>query len=124
MPLTPPLRATAVRLAALGLLLAGCGREPSGADRAAEGEDLYLSSCARCHQATGGGYEDVYPALDGSPIVALEDPRPLLDIMLEGSGGMPGFRYSLSRADAARIATYVRRAWGNDAPAVSEQQVG
>lgn len=120
----PKRRITPVLLAALGVVLAGCGQESSAAQRSSTGEDVYLSNCARCHQATGSGYADVYPALDGNPIVNLDDPRPMLDIVLEGSGGMPGFRYSLSREEAAQIATYVRSAWGNDAPAVSEKEIG
>lgn len=113
-----------VAIAAAGLVLAACGREQAAAERARAGEDVYLSTCARCHQADGSGFAEVYPPLDGSPIVNLHDPRTLIDISLEGRGGMPGFRHSVSRSEMAQILTYIRRAWGNDAAAVSEREIG
>lgn len=120
----PRRRAPVLGAAAIALALASCGAEPSAAERASTGEEVYLSSCARCHQADGAGFDGVYPALDGNPIVDLHDPRPMLDVVRDGSGGMPGFRQALTRAEMAQVATYVRQAWSNDAPAVSERQAG
>ena len=39
------------------------------------------------------------------------------------NGTMPTWKGQLSNADIAAIATYVRGAWGNNAPGVTEQQV-
>jgi mono/diheme cytochrome c family protein len=37
--------------------------------------------------------------------------------------GMPPFGHSLTRAEIAAVATYVRNAWGHQAAAVSELEV-
>jgi cytochrome c oxidase subunit 2 len=81
------------------------------------GEQLYGRLCASCHQAGGEGVEGVYPALDGSSVVTGEA-APLLRQLLLGGGGMPAFAGSLDDAQLARVASYVRSAWSNDAPQV------
>jgi mono/diheme cytochrome c family protein len=37
---------------------------------------------------------------------------------------MPAYGWKLDDAQVAAVATYVRNAWGNAAPAVSAEQVG
>lgn len=86
------------------------------------GEQGYVISCSRCHQVDGSGYSNVYPALAGNPLVTLHDPRPLVDVILEGPGSMPAFRHSLEAQQIAEIATYIRNSWGNQAPPVGPRE--
>jgi mono/diheme cytochrome c family protein len=44
-------------------------------------------------------------------------------LVLNGRGGMPAFRNSLSDDQLAAIITYVRSAWGNKAPPVTAATV-
>lgn len=94
-----------------------------------EGEQLYMKTCAACHQASGKGLKGAFPPLAGSEIVTREDPTTLVEIILAGYdarpeyGTMPGFASQLSDADVAAIANHERSSWGNDAPALTEEQV-
>lgn len=87
------------------------------------GEAEYPEYCAACHQMDGTGVEGVYPALAESPFVTVEDPGPLIGIVLTGRAGMPHFRDYLTEQEIAAVLSYVRNAWGNDASPVSEEQV-
>lgn len=107
-------------------LTVACGpqiTEEASAEELEEARPLFLQNCARCHQAGGEGYRGVYPALNENPLVTLEDPQPMLEIILDGRGGMPGFRGSLTDAEIAQIASYVRGAWENDARAITTTEV-
>ncbi len=115
--------------AAVGLALAmatfvvGCGSS-TGEVRArlARGKLHYLSTCSRCHQPDGQGFAQVYPNLDGNPIVQGEDPSAVIEIVLHGRADMPSFA-SHPPDELAEIITYIRHAWGNGASAVSPSQV-
>ena len=97
-------------------VVTGCGtREEWGAAR---GSSVYTENCSSCHQPDGLGYDDVYPNLAGNPIVQLEDPGPVIDIVTRGRGGMPGFAEQLPNHKLAAVITYIRSAWGNDAGGV------
>lgn len=90
-----------------------------------QGEQVYLSTCAACHQATGAGIPPAFPALKGSP-VALGEVGTHIDIVLNGKPGtaMQAFRDQLSAADLAAVITYERNAWGNSTgDAVSPAQI-
>lgn len=116
-----PLRRPVVLIIAT-VLLGGCAAADPVAD-APTGEDEYLSTCARCHQADGSGFRDVYPALADNPLVTLHDPNPTIEVVLEGRGGMPGFRNAADPDELAAIITYIRDAWGNDASRVERGQI-
>lgn len=89
----------------------------------AEGKAVYEKNCAACHQADGRGLPPAFPALAGSPVVAM----PLLDKngkILAGShvdrvlNGKPGtamqaFRNTLSDVELAAVITYERNSFGN-----------
>ncbi|GAA75062.1 MULTISPECIES: cytochrome c oxidase subunit II [Pseudoalteromonas] len=79
------------------------------------GAQVYLASCAACHQPTGLGLPGVFPALKGSPIV-LGDIKGHIDILIHGSPGtaMQSFAKQLSIKQLAAVITYKRNAWGND----------
>lgn len=76
----------------------------------ARGEQVYASNCQACHQANGKGVPGVFPALDGSAVVA--DTAQQIDIMLAGKNAMPSWK-ALSDVELAAVATYVKHSWGN-----------
>jgi mono/diheme cytochrome c family protein len=101
---------------------------------AVDGSALYAAHCAACHQATGAGLPQVFPPLAGSEWVR-GDEAVLLQILLHGvvgpievagqtyQGAMPAFGDKLVDAELAAIATHLRGAWGNAAPAVKTEAV-
>lgn len=101
---------------------------------APDGKTIFQLNCAACHQASGKG-GGPFPPLAGNPDVNRADSANLIETVLNGrtgpitvnakeyGGNMPSWRGRLSAAEIAAVLTYVRSAWGNDAPAVSEDQV-
>jgi len=94
-----------------------------------DGENLFKQTCAACHQDNGKGVVGAFPPLAGSKIVNNEDPGMLIKIVLQGYdartdyGVMPPFGDQLTDAEIAAITTHERSSWGNDAPAVKEEDV-
>ncbi len=101
-------------------------------DRLARGEAIYERTCAACHQRGGSGVDGAFPPLDGSARVA-GDPEALVKILLNGLSGpveVPGKAtvnslmpavVDLDDAEIADVLSFVRHAWSNDAPAVTEE---
>jgi alcohol dehydrogenase (quinone), cytochrome c subunit len=98
------------------------------------GAGLYESACARCHRSDGAGQVMKYPCLAGNPAVLAEKPDSLIRLVLEGGHApssaygplpkeMPAFGTKLSDTEIARILTFVRSAWGNDALPVTTRDV-
>jgi cytochrome c oxidase subunit 2 len=79
------------------------------------GKAVYATSCAACHQATGEGIPNVFPALKGSAIATGEVAKHI-DIVVHGKTGtaMQAFGPQLNDADLAAVITYERNAWGNN----------
>lgn len=80
-----------------------------------EGEQVYATTCAACHQATGAGLPGAFPSLIGSPVVS----GPVsghIDIVMHGKPGtaMQAFSSQLSPQKMAAVITYERNAWGNN----------
>ena len=108
---------------------------PSSAAAAADspGAKLYALACSTCHMPDGSGVAGLQPALVGSKVVS-GPPATLIKVLLLGpekalparkaaSGNqMPQFD-SLSDEDIASILTYVRKAFGKGASAVTPAQV-
>ena len=107
-------------------------------DAQAHGAALYKDHCAACHGAGGEGGAGpngiVYVPLAGNRKVLLETPANLIHIVVNGGFppttagdprpyGMPPFGPSLKDEEIAVLASYVRGAWGNAAPAVSTLDV-
>ena len=107
-------------------------------DVQAHGQALYKDHCAACHgvDGQGGAGPDgiVYVPLAGNRKVLLESPANLIHIVVNGGFppttagdprpyGMPPFGPSLKDEEIAVLASYVRSAWGNGAPAVSALDV-
>jgi len=97
------------------------------------GAHVYERHCAECHQANGEGMSGRYPTLAGNTSILMDlavnpirmvyaggfppstagNPRPF---------GMPPFYQDLSDYDVASVVTFIRRSWGNAAPAVSQAE--
>ena len=100
---------------------AAAGDDPSRLwdqmDLMARGEKVYAANCAACHQPTGKGVPNAFPALDGSKIVT--GPKAVqIKTVLNGveRDGKPTAMVSwkhLSDTDLAAVITYTRNSWGN-----------
>jgi cytochrome c553 len=86
-----------------------------------EGQGLYLSNCAGCHQMNGEGLQGKIPALAQNGSVTAAGPDNIIKVVLGGLyananyGPMPAFAAALSDEQIAAIANYVRASWGNGA---------
>ncbi len=102
------------------------------------GRRVYARHCADCHGDQGQGRridgEPAYPALAGNRAVTLASPQNLLQMLANGGYapttsrhprpyGMPPLRQTLSDAEMAAVASYVRQSWGHRASPVTEQDV-
>lgn len=107
------------------------------APRAAQppnGRQIFSTTCASCHQASGEGVEGTYPPLAGSEWATGGEER-VVRILLHGlsgpvevagetySGAMPPWGGTLNDAQIAAVTTYVRSSWGNKAPAIAPATV-
>jgi mono/diheme cytochrome c family protein len=92
------------------------------------GARLYKAQCAECHGDRGEG-RSAYPPLAGHRTVTMASSANLVKVILDGGFppttrgnprpyGMPPFGPSLSDTEVAALASFVRTAWGNDAPRV------
>lgn len=102
--------------------------------QALAGKALYATHCLACHQAEGQGLPNLFPALAHNPTVDTPDPLNTVRMMLAGGHtaethanpaplAMPDLGKTLNDEQAAEIATYIRSAWGNRAPAVTAKEV-
>jgi Cbb3-type cytochrome oxidase, cytochrome c subunit len=94
-----------------------------------DGEKLYMQTCSACHQADGKGLPGAFPPLAKSSVVTDKSPETLIKIILQGYdartefGVMPPFADQLTDEEIAAIASYERSHWGNDAPAITGEDV-
>jgi mono/diheme cytochrome c family protein len=98
------------------------------------GRAQFRKHCQDCHNYDGTGVPRRFPTLAGAPTVQARDPTTVLRIILEGAEPpaisarpddkpMPGYAEKMTDGEIADVATYMRNAWGNRAPAVSQPQV-
>ena len=98
------------------------------------GEITYTVHCGSCHLPTGQGDQVLGVALAGNALVQAPDPASLIDVILYGPRlppppfvsnrtRMKPFGKRLSDEDIARLASYVRTSFGNQAGRVSNEQV-
>jgi mono/diheme cytochrome c family protein len=101
---------------------------------AQKGSAIYQRHCVSCHGEQGAGIPGAYAALAKSRSVQLANATNVIQSVLHGGFapattanprpfGMPPFMLVLSDADIAHVLTYVRNAWGNQASAITEQDV-
>jgi mono/diheme cytochrome c family protein len=99
------------------------------------GAHIYADECSACHGPDGKGTPGLFPSLNGSPVVQQTDPTTLLHVVLRGAlsvgtklaptgPAMPQFGWILNDDQIAGLLTYIRNAWGNEAPPVSASKVG
>ena len=111
---------------------AGPAQELTQADR---GKKIFSANCQTCHQANGEGVAGQYPPLAGSEFTTGGSRRPAM-IVLKGLTGpvtVKGQKYgtavmqpwdkTLTDQKIADVLTYERSAWGNNASAVTAEQV-
>jgi len=95
---------------------------------------VYLNNCSACHRSDGQGAQRTFPTLARNSAVAAKDPTSLIRLVLQGSAmpytteapselGMPGFGWRLTDQNVADLLSFVRSSWGNQAAAVTPQQV-
>jgi mono/diheme cytochrome c family protein len=98
-----------------------------------DGKKVYDQYCMVCHQVDGQGVPNAFPPLSQTEYVTGDTDR-LIGIVLNGLTGeieVNGEIYNnvmvahnfLSDQEVADVITYVRSSFGNDAPAVSVEQV-
>ncbi len=103
------------------------GAKPEGPD----GDMLYTKNCASCHQANGEGLKGAFPPLKGSPIVLGTDLELYVTIIMEGYDARAeyavmnavGTDNNLSAEEVTAIINHERSSWGNDAKAVTVEEV-
>ena len=105
-----------------------------GVRNVSQGEKLFASYCAACHQIGGQGVEGRVPPLDGSPWVS-GSPDRLVRIVLNGLRGpieiqgqtynleMPSFRMLFKDEDIAAILSYARHRYGNGSAPIAAERV-
>ncbi|MCC6455633.1 MAG: cytochrome c [Caldilineaceae bacterium] len=103
-------------------LLAACSAPVDEEKVLAAGKEIYTNQCSHCHQEDGQGYAQIYPQLAGNPIVLLDDPAPMIEIVLHGRSSMPSYMDELTGEQRAEVISYVRNAWGNKASLISTSQ--
>jgi mono/diheme cytochrome c family protein len=100
------------------------------------GKRVFTANCVTCHQATGTGVPGVYPPLAGSEwVVDPQHEKHIIAIVLHGLNGpitvkgntynnaMTPFGGILRDDQIANVLTYIRSEWGNNAPAITAEQV-
>ncbi len=96
-----------------------------------DGELLYTSNCASCHQANGEGLKGAFPPLKGSSIVLGDDIELFVNIIMLGYDARPeyavmsavGTNNDLSPEEVTAIINHERTSWGNDASKVTVEEV-
>lgn len=104
-------------------------------DDHSRGGRLYDQACASCHLPNGAGVPHLQPPLVGDPVIAMDSPDLLIDVILKGPltalppgsrpswpTQMPGFA-SWSDRDVAAVATFLRRVVGGHNEPVTAAQV-
>ncbi len=94
-----------------------------------DGEQLYMQTCAACHQANGKGLVGAFPPLAGSKIVNDPNPELMVQIILKGYDARPdyavmvGFADQLTDEEIAAIMNHEKSSWGNNAPKITVDEV-
>ncbi|MGU3360141.1 c-type cytochrome [Methylobacterium sp. M6A4_1b] len=95
----------------------------------APGAATYLSYCSSCHKPDGKGVEGAIPALAGNTSVQAQGPETVIRVILGGLSAqngyapMPAIGAGMTDREVADVTDYVRNAWGNAAPVISERGI-
>jgi mono/diheme cytochrome c family protein len=91
-----------------------------------DGKAVYTKNCSSCHAATGQGVPGTFPPLAKNSFVT-GDQKKVATVLVKGlngeikvngksyNGTMPAWKGTLSNAEIAAVANYIRTAWGNKA---------
>ena len=114
---------------------------PQGAEQVAEltprdrGKKIFAANCQTCHQANGLGVPGQYPPLAGSEFTTGGPRRPAMIVLkgLQGPVTVKGQKFgsavmqpwdkTLTDQKIADVMTYERSEWGNNASAVTAEQI-
>jgi mono/diheme cytochrome c family protein len=110
-------------------------RALSAGDTGMHGSRVYLDNCNACHRSDGSGAKRTFPNLVKNEAVNAKDPISLIHIVLAGGAMpltktapsafvMPAFGWRLSDAEVADVLSFIRGSWGNQAAAVSQDEIG
>jgi mono/diheme cytochrome c family protein len=107
-------------------------------DPIAMGQRLYAQVCVACHQVNGMGLPGAFPPLVAVDYVTGDEDR-LINILVHGLQGPievngnqyngimpafgPGSTYNWNDEQISYVLTYIRQEWGNEASAISVEQV-
>ena len=96
-----------------------------------QGKILYNTNCTHCHQNSGKGFRELYPALIGSAAL-MDDMGPAACLIKYGTKvsrkasnqniAMPA-QAELSNLEIAEILTYIGNSWGNQSGFISVSKV-
>jgi len=100
----------------------------------ARGEALYFDNCTACHLVGGTGVANTFPSLRNNAAVQSKGADSVVHIILAGGKeattpikptglAMPAFSWKFNDNELADLTNYVRNAWGNRAPLVSEEGI-
>lgn len=100
----------------------------------ARGLEVFQRTCIACHGFVGRGVPNVFPPLDGSDWVTGDADLPIRIVLhgLQGPVRVGSSQYqnvmaplgsTLDDREIADVLTFVRQSWGNDAAAVTADQV-
>ncbi len=100
----------------------------------AHGKELYGSSCAACHQATGAGLPGAFPPLKGNAVANDPNPTEHIHVVLFGThdkvidgvkyaSPMPPWGSQFNDQEVADIINYERSAWGNHGKQITAAEV-
>ncbi|SMO81546.1 cytochrome c [Paracoccus laeviglucosivorans] len=98
------------------------------------GPRLYLDNCAACHFVSGKGAPEIFPELAANHIVTGSEVSPLISVILNGAEVpstakrpmhlvMQGYADRMNDEEVAELSSFLRKAWGNDASAVTAAEV-
>jgi mono/diheme cytochrome c family protein len=109
-------------------------RTPPDAAAMKRGAEIYSDACASCHLENGVGQPRYFPPLGPNAALQQSDPIGLEHLILAGGRigtsaerpsplTMPSFAWKLSDREVADVSTFIRNSWGNQAAAVSIEDV-
>ena len=99
-----------------------------------QGKAIWEDECSACHRMDGSGVPRYFPPIRGSANLQQTNATTVLHYILAGAQrvptdraptplSMPAFYWKLDDAQIAAVATYARNSWGNQAAAVSSDDV-
>ena len=120
------------RTSAEGIASSGSATQDAPEKEVPLGQATYVKNCGTCHQMDGAGVPGLYPPLASDWVTG--DEKRLIGVILNGqqgeimvngekwNGAMPAFGY-LKDEEVAALLTYIRQNFGNQASAITAQQV-